>query len=133
MVMAIPKPGTKVRSSQTGRPIMAALDLLGRRWALRILWELHLNGPSSFRSLQKYCGDISPTVLNTRLTELREAGIIELKDRKGYVITEEGMELGKIIEELNTWSKRWADRLSSGDPTLSHMDKAGSDGKDKKA
>ena len=29
-----------VRGSRTGRPIMALLDLLGRRWTLRILWEL---------------------------------------------------------------------------------------------
>lgn len=131
--MAVPKPGTKVRSSQTGRPIMAALDLLGRRWALRILWELHQNGPTSFRSLQKLCGDISPTVLNTRLSELRETGIIELKDREGYVITEEGMELGRIIEELNIWAGRWAGRLSSGESPLPDKDQALSDGKDKKA
>jgi len=70
---------------------MALLDLLGRRWALRILWELHQNGPNSFRALQKLCGDISPTVLNSRLSELREAGIVELRDREGYVITAEGV------------------------------------------
>ena len=29
-----------VRGSRTGRPIMALLDLLGRRWSLRIIWEL---------------------------------------------------------------------------------------------
>ena len=29
-----------VRGSRSGRPIMALLDLLGRRWTLRILWEL---------------------------------------------------------------------------------------------
>jgi DNA-binding HxlR family transcriptional regulator len=39
-----PRPGTKVRGSSGGRPIMALLDLLGRRWALRILWELR-GGP----------------------------------------------------------------------------------------
>ena|SRR4030043_1898898 len=106
--MTVPKPGRKVRSSRTGRPIMAALDLLGRRWALRVLWELHINGPSSFRTLQKLCGDISPTVLNTRLTELRETGIVALKAKEGYVITDEGMALGAIILQLKEWSERWA-------------------------
>ena len=48
--MSTPKPGTRVRGSRTGRPIMAALDLLGRRWALRILWELRA-GALSFRAL----------------------------------------------------------------------------------
>jgi len=106
--MATPKPGAKVRGSQTGRPIMALLDLLGRRWSLRILWELHQNGPGSFRTLQKLCGDISPTVLNARLAELREAAIIGLREREGYVITEEGLALGRIIEQLNIWAEQWA-------------------------
>ena len=38
--MTTPKPGRRVRGSATGRPIMALLDLLGRRMTLRILWEL---------------------------------------------------------------------------------------------
>jgi len=111
--MPTPKAGTKARGSQTGRPIMAILDLLGRRWALRILWELHQSGPHSFRPLQKLCGDISPTVLNSRLKELRETGIIELRAGEGYFITEEGVTLGKIIDQLNIWSKRWAGRKNS--------------------
>jgi DNA-binding HxlR family transcriptional regulator len=108
--MSSPKPGTKVRSSQTGRPIMAILDLLGRRWSLRILWELHQNGPNSFRTLQKLCSDVSPTVLNTRLKEMREAGIVELRDGEGYFITETGVLLGKIINQLNMWAKNWAEQ-----------------------
>jgi len=39
-----PKPGTRVRGSRTGRPIMALIDLLGRRWALRVVWELRTAG-----------------------------------------------------------------------------------------
>lgn len=106
--MPTPKAGTKVRGSQTGRPIMVILDLLGRRWALRILWELHQNGPHSFRTLQKMCGDISPTVLNSRLKELREAGIVDLQGGEGYFITQQGVALGRIIAQLNTWAKDWA-------------------------
>lgn len=109
--MATPKPGKKVRGSESGRPIMAVLDLLGRRWALRILWELHQNGPSSFRALQKLCGDISPTVLNSRLAELREAGVIDLSPGEGYGITEEGVALGRIMEQFNSWATRWAQKF----------------------
>ena len=112
------KPNTKVGSSQSGRPIVAVLNLLGRRWCLRILWELHQNGPSSFRALQRLCGDISPTVLNSRLSELREAGIIDLRGGEGYIITEEGIALGGIINQLNTWSKSWANRTASGKVTF---------------
>ena len=44
----IPVPGKRVRGSRTGKPIMAFLDLIGRRWALRILWELR-GGSLGFR------------------------------------------------------------------------------------
>lgn len=71
--MPTPKPGKPVRGSRTGRPIMALLDLLGRRWALRILWELR-EGPLRFRTLQASCDTISPSVLSLRLTELKRRG-----------------------------------------------------------
>jgi DNA-binding HxlR family transcriptional regulator len=111
--MPTPKAGTKVRGSRTGRPIMAILALLGRRWALRILWELHQSGPHSFRTLQKLCGDISPTILNSRLKELREAGIVDLREGEGYFITQQGIALGRIIEQLNIWAKGWAEGPSA--------------------
>ena len=68
-----------VRGSKTGRPIMVLLDLLGRRWSLRILWELR-EGALTSRALRAACGDASPTVMQQRLTELREAGFIELRE-----------------------------------------------------
>ena len=65
----IPLPGKRVRGSRTGKPVMAFLDLIGRRWALRVLWEMH-TGPARFRDLQTACG-ASPTVINRRLGELK--------------------------------------------------------------
>ena len=65
-----PRPGRPVRGSKTGRPIMALMDLLGRRWALRVIWELR-DGRLTFRALQEACGGVSPTVLNQRVRELR--------------------------------------------------------------
>ncbi len=49
---------------------MALLDLLGRRWALRVVWELR-DGPLVFRALQERCAGMSSSVLNQRLRELR--------------------------------------------------------------
>ena len=66
-----------VRGSKSGRPIMALLDLLGRRWSLRILWQLR-EGPLTSRGLRDACDGASPTVLQTRLSELRQAGFVEL-------------------------------------------------------
>ena len=86
--MPTPRPGAKVRGSASGRPIMAALDLLGRRWSLRVLWELR-EGPRTFRGLREACDEVSPTVLNDRLSELREAGLVDAAG-SGYELTTTG-------------------------------------------
>lgn len=107
--MPTPKPGRPVRGSRSGQPIMALLDLLGRRWALRIVWELR-EGSASFRELQARCDAVSPSVLNQRLGELREAGIIELRAESGYQATPAGLALLKALAPLNTWAIAWAKR-----------------------
>src|ERR1700694_1590729 len=81
-----------VRGSRSGRPIMALLDLLGRRWSLRIIWELREASLTS-RALRTACHETPPTVLQTRLSELRKAGLVELMPGDGYRLTEMGKEL----------------------------------------
>lgn len=96
----------RVRGSRTGRPIMVLLDLLGRRWALRIVWELR-EGPRRFRELQDMIG-ASPTIINTRLAELREAKLVRLDDESGYLLTALGEELLRLFLPLHVWSEKWA-------------------------
>lgn len=100
----------RVRGSRTGRPIMVLLDLLGRRWALRILWELREEA-RRFRDLQDSIG-ASPTILNTRLSELREALLVELDPESGYRVTTSGQELLQLLLPLHVWSEKWARRGS---------------------
>ncbi len=107
----IPTPGKPVRGSKSGDPIMALFDLLGRRWAMGILWILCKTGPSTFRELQKKCGTISPTVLNTRLKELREAQLIH-HDGDGYQATKTGQELYDLLRPIGKFSSMWADLIS---------------------
>ncbi len=95
-----------VRGSRTGRPIMALLDLLGRRWSLRILWELR-DEPLTSRALRAACDEASPTVLQARLTELREAGFVELGDGGGYGLTPLGRELCQTFIPLHRFAERW--------------------------
>ena len=102
-----PRPGRPVRGSRTGRPIMALLDLLGRRWTLRVIWELR-EGRLTFRALQEACGGVSPTVLNQRLRELRESGLVETEGAAGYGLTPLGRELIAQTLPLVAWSTRWA-------------------------
>ncbi|TMD04191.1 MAG: helix-turn-helix transcriptional regulator [Chloroflexi bacterium] len=102
-----PLPGQRVRGSRTGRPIMAALDLLGRRWTLRILWELR-HEALSFRMLRSRCDSMSPSVLNARLSELREAGLLATRPGEGYRLTEQGLGLLSAVAPLDDWAKGWS-------------------------
>lgn len=99
----------RVRGSRTGRPIMALLDLLGRRWVLRIVWELR-EEPRRFRELQDAIG-ASPTIVNSRLAELREAKLVELDADTGYRLTALGRELLRLFLPLHVWSEKWAKAL----------------------
>ena len=103
-----PRAGTAVRGSRTGKPVMALLDLLGRRWALRVIWELRAQ-PLTSRALRDACGGISPTVLNDRTRELRDSGLIELAG-DGYALTPLGGELLEKFAPLAAWAERWARR-----------------------
>ena len=102
--MVTKPPIKRVRGSSTGRPIMLALDLLGRRGALRILWELR-GEPLTFRALQE-AAQAQPGLLNTRLAELREVGIVD-HDDGGYRLSESGRALLAAMLPLNTWAERW--------------------------
>ena len=95
----------RVRGSRTGRPIMVLLDLLGRRWTLRIVWELR-EEPKRFRELQDLIG-ASPTIINTRLAELRAAKLVQLDEDAGYRLTTLGAELLRLLLPLHVWSEKW--------------------------
>ncbi|WP_262690497.1 winged helix-turn-helix transcriptional regulator [Kordiimonas aestuarii] len=107
-----PLPGKPVRASKSGRAIMATLDLLGRRWTLRIIWELR-EGPVGFRELQARCENMSPSVLSTRLRELKTAKVLEANDDRRWTLTDHGQKLIKAIAPLNKWAEDWRTLLQS--------------------
>jgi len=88
---------------------MAALDLLGRRWALRILWELR-DGAVGARALRERCDTMSSSVLYERLGELTDAGLVTRDPDGDYTLTELGASLGEALRPLDAWARRWAAR-----------------------
>jgi len=88
---------------------MALLDLLGRRWTLRVLWELRDEG-LGFRELQSRCDGMSASVLSTRLGELREGAIVETDEAGVNRLTPDGIELLEAFAPLDRWAKRWGGR-----------------------
>lgn len=97
------------------RPIMTILGLIGQRWTLRILWELR-DGPLTFRALRDRCDQVSPTILNQRLKQLREHDLVSLEP-DGYTPTEWCLELGELLNALNDWSKKWGERERETPPS----------------
>lgn len=103
--MSTPRVGKPVRGSRTGRPVMVALDLLGRRAALRVLWELRGEEPLTFRALQDAAAT-NPALLNTRLKELREARLVD-HGAGGYQLTPDGRALLEAMRPLSDWAEAW--------------------------
>jgi len=110
--MPTPRPGKPVRGSTTGRPIMAAMDLLGRRWSLRLIWELR-DGPVGARALLARCPGLSSSVLYQRLGELTASALTAATDT-GYTLTPAGRALGTALGPLDEWAKDWAAALTDG-------------------
>jgi DNA-binding HxlR family transcriptional regulator len=110
------RPGAPVRGSSTGRPIIALFDLAGRRWTLRVLWELSEAGePLTFRELKARSADMSSSVLTRRLAELREARLVALHS-DGYTLSTLGTSLVTSMEPLLAWSQTWAAELRHAAP-----------------
>jgi DNA-binding HxlR family transcriptional regulator len=111
--MPIPKPGRPVRGSKSGKPMMALFDLLGRRWAMGIIWNLH-GAAMTFRALQAVCeakgGTISPSILNGRIKDLQEAKLL-VRTTEGYELTKLGSELFDLLEPLYPFALKWEKSL----------------------
>lgn len=110
----VPAPGRPVRGSRSGRPVMAVFDLLGRNWAMGVMWVLCREGPCTFRELQAHCESVSPAVLNSRLKELRQSSLVE-SGEGGYRATALGVGLYQVLLPLEPWSRRWARALARPD------------------
>jgi DNA-binding HxlR family transcriptional regulator len=91
---------------------MAALDLFGRRWNLRIVWELR-HGPVGFRALQQRCDNMSSSVLRQRLTELLDAHLVAQQPDAAYALTELGHGAYRALRPLVKWSDEWASVLAA--------------------
>jgi len=87
---------------------MALLDLAGRRWTLRVLWELSEAGKAlTFRELKTRCADMSSSVLARRVAELREVQLIT-RASGGYRLSDLGEDLVARMQPLLEWSRIWA-------------------------
>lgn len=103
-------------------PVALASEILTRRWTPLVIREL-LSGSTRFNELRRGVPKMSPSLLSTRLDELREAGIV-VRRKSGedhypeYRLTRAGEELRPIVEALGVWGRRWV----SGDLGEAELD-----------
>lgn len=106
-----------VEECRGGCPFQETLDLLGRRYALSVLWALQQKSPRRFNEIK---GELSvnPVTLSQRLTELQEAGVVtrrafeEMPPRVEYDLTAKGHELLPLLEGLERWAARHEDPVT---------------------
>ncbi|MAN77163.1 MAG: transcriptional regulator [Rhizobiales bacterium] len=110
LTTSIPRPGQPVRGSRSGAPVMALFDLLGRSWAMGVLWTLAEGGPTTFRGLQDRCETISPAALNQRLKELQQALLVH-RTPEGYGVTPLGRAVYDKLVPLGALAKEWGREL----------------------
>lgn len=93
--------------------INKASSVLGDKWTPRLLRALNNDGCSRFCQLQTSVGGINPRTLSARLQDLETEGIVEKKPtsslaRCEYRLTQKGSDLIPIIEQMHSWSDKYA-------------------------
>lgn len=98
-------------SAKESAAVGQLLELLESRYALRVMWALKDGHPQTFRILQDSVGTITPNTLNTRIKELRAAGLMT-HGTSGYTVTALGADLLKRLADLQAFSTKWTTSLS---------------------
>ncbi|MDQ0571377.1 DNA-binding HxlR family transcriptional regulator [Variovorax paradoxus] len=93
-------------STKENAAVSQLLALLEARYALRVLWALRDGHAQTFRLLQDSVGGITPNTLNTRIKELREAGLVS-HGGDGYSLTVSGQDLLKRLSDLQAFAGKW--------------------------
>jgi DNA-binding HxlR family transcriptional regulator len=93
-------------STKENAAVSQLLALLEARYALRVLWALRDGHAQTFRLLQDSVGGITPNTLNTRIKELREAGLVS-HGSDGYCLTLSGQDLLKRLSDLQAFAGKW--------------------------
>ncbi|MBY5992353.1 winged helix-turn-helix transcriptional regulator [Ferrimonas balearica] len=91
-------------------PIERGMRIIGGKWKGSILWHLK-DEPVRFNDLARMLGGASKKMVNQRLKEMEEQGLIlreVLSDRPvavAYRITDFGRSSLAILEQLKTWAE----------------------------
>lgn len=97
-------------SQTTCSALKSALELIGDRWSMIILWNVK-EKPMRFGDLQKASEGVNTRTLTQRLQKLEEFGLVtkreykEYPPRTEYEITDKGRELEPVFLSLTDWAR----------------------------
>jgi DNA-binding HxlR family transcriptional regulator len=96
-------------------PVCRTAEIVCGKWTLLLVREL-AEGHSRFCELERSLLGISPRTLSLRLRALEEEGIVErhtfpeVPPRVEYALTEKGLALLPLIEDMRSYGERWLGR-----------------------
>jgi DNA-binding HxlR family transcriptional regulator len=99
-------------ASQDTCPVCATAEVVCGKWTLLVIRDL-ADGRSRFCELERSLQGISPRTLSLRLRALEEEGIVErqtfpeVPPRVEYALTEKGMALVPLIEDMRAYGLQW--------------------------
>ncbi|GAA1349157.1 winged helix-turn-helix transcriptional regulator [Streptomyces beijiangensis] len=91
--------------------IDAAMDVIGGKWKVLVLWALD-ERPYRFGELRRALGGVTEKVLAAQLRELEEDGIVhrevydEVPPRVEYSLTARGASLNEALAPLGAWGRQ---------------------------
>ncbi len=107
---------TKEECCEFLRPVRDVMDLLNGKWKIPILTVL-ITGPRGFNEMKEEIEGISAKMLSKELQELEINQLIrrEVQDTKPitveYSVTDYGMTLEDLINEMNRWGQEHRNRI----------------------
>ncbi|WP_419880821.1 winged helix-turn-helix transcriptional regulator [Peribacillus sp. B-H-3] len=87
-------------------------DIVGKKWMGLIIHTLMIE-PKRFSEIHSFIPDLSKRMLNERIKELEDLGIVirnvitDRPVRTEYSLTKKGVELGRALRAVEDWSEKW--------------------------
>ncbi|MGM0834744.1 MAG: winged helix-turn-helix transcriptional regulator [Bacillota bacterium] len=112
--------GTKGKTRLENCPLTYAMNMIGGKWRLPILWALRQNSMLRYNELKCVVEGITNMMLSQSLKEMESNGLVvrkqylEMPPRVEYSLTAEGMELVDHLKALARWGKQMQNLQGQG-------------------
>ena len=109
---------SKTEAVSNACPMELGINILSRKWKLRILWNLYIKKVVRFNELQRNLGNITTKTLTEQLRELEDKKIIkrtiypEIPPKVEYSLTDIGNTIGPVLKTLCDWGNDYLELIN---------------------